>query len=149
MKKSQLRKIIKESIKELMNEQGVGTYACCDPTAVNYNSGCDPNPTCTCDNNMCVTTSTVCSQTVSQQFANSMQSLGCSGLQQRHDRISNKLGVVSTPGASLPGAGNWNSYNFSGDNIGPGVQGTAHSNWQTQLQEKLNCIDLYLQSAGC
>ena len=149
MKKSQLRKIIRESIKQLMNEQQTGTNACCDSNAINYNATCDPNPTCTCQPNYCETASMVCPQIVSPQFANNMQSLGCNGLQQRHTHLSNKLGVVSTPGASLPGTRTWNSYDFSGDNIGPGVQGTTHSNWQTPLQNKIQCIVFYLQQAGC
>ena len=38
MKKSQLRKIIRESIKQLMNEQSPAFFGCMDSTAYNYNS---------------------------------------------------------------------------------------------------------------
>jgi hypothetical protein len=164
MKKSQLKNIIKESLKELINNpkaiaealkkpsplnEQVQFYACCDTTALNYNPGCQTSSNCTCDNSSCVSVSQICSSVVSTNFANNMSNLGCGGLQQRHTLLSNKLGVVSTPGASLPGPGNWGTYDFSADNIGSGVQGTSHSNWQTQLQNKLACIDLYMQQNNC
>ena len=56
MKKTQLRKIIRESIKELMTEQQLSTsypktYGCCLPGAMNYNSTISGNG---CQNCGCI-----------------------------------------------------------------------------------------------
>ena len=155
MKLSKVKQLIKESIKDLnknlpsLNEQQTNWMACCDTTAINYNSACPNNPSCTCQNASCVSVTQICTAVVSPSFANSMASLGCGGLQQRRTRLDNKLGVVSTPGSTLPGAGNWDSYDFEADSIGAGVQGAGHSSWQQQLSNKIACIDMYLNQQNC
>ena len=153
MKKTNIKKLMSAQalkeyiIKEIKNlkEQGCQMMGCTNPTAVNYNPFISPN----CDDGSCLTSQTLASAMGLDNFYNQISTLGCQGLQKRHNHLNNKLGVVSTPGASLPGQGNWMNYDFDSDNIGAGSQGTGHSNWQSQLHSKIFIIGSLMGENNC
>ena len=124
MKKSELRKIIKESVKELINEQ--------------YNPSTNINPAC-----MAVVgavwdpttnTSTV-PPVVSQAFINAMTNKPCNFYYSRHQTLADKRGNL----ISTNSQGQINPLCAVGDNPA----------WQAKLTHKLNYIMNLINNNGC
>jgi hypothetical protein len=165
-KKTPTNQISKKSLKEIkkfiknemskytpLKEQATLSHSCCDNTALNYNATCSSNPNCTCDNS-CLTLQSLAMTMVSANFWNNISNLGCDGLHNRRNHLSNKLGVVNTPGG-VTNPTDWSQYDFTSDNIGPGSPSNlatgpgTHAAWSGQISGKLFIIDALLSQNGC